>query len=208
MSAPLSILLLAMAMVAFAGNSLLSRVAFTATSIDPASFITIRLASGALVLGVLAWWQGKTKSGTGSWWSGLALFLYAALFSFAYLYLSAATGALLLFGAVQATMIGYGYWTGERFGWLQYAGFMVALSGLIILLLPGLNAPPAGGAVLMIGAGVAWGVYSLRGRGSGDPIRVTAGNFMLAVPFGVVLSLLFLAEANLDPVGAGLEQQA
>lgn len=201
---PRTVLLLALTMIAFAGNSLLCRVALTDTGIDAASFTTIRLISGAFVLGLLARIHQGEKGGKGNWYSAAALFAYAALFSFAYLSLSAATGALLLFGAVQATMIGFGLWRGERLSPLQIAGFIIAMLGLVALLFPGLTAPSPVGAALMIGAGVAWGVYSLRGRGSGDPIRVTAGNFLLAVPFGLVLSLLFMGEANADAGGVGL----
>ena len=197
-------MLIVITMVAFAGNSLLCRLALTETGIDAASFTVIRLASGAFVLGLLAWLFRRNQRGRGSWMSAAALFAYAALFSFAYLSLSAATGALLLFGAVQATMIGYGLWSGERLTPVQLGGFVFALSGFVVLLMPGLTSPPLLGALLMIGSGVAWGVYSLRGRGKGDPIRVTAGNFLMAVPFGLVLSLLFLAEARLAPSGVGL----
>jgi len=199
-----TVILIAITMAAFAGNSLLCRIALTDTGIDAATFTLIRLASGAVVLGLLTWIYRRSQTGTGTWLSAAALFIYAALFSFAYLSLSAATGALLLFGAVQATMIGYGLWSGERLTPLQLGGFVLALSGFVVLLMPGLTAPPLFGALLMIGSGVAWGVYSLRGRGRGDPIRVTAGNFLMAVPFGVVLGLLFLAETNPDPSGVGL----
>jgi drug/metabolite transporter (DMT)-like permease len=134
------------------------------------------------------------------------LFAYAAGFSFAYLSLTTATGALLLFGAVQATMICYGLWRGERFGAWQLAGLALAVGGLVGLLLPGLSAPPLAGAALMLMAGAAWGVYSIRGKGAGDATRVTAGNFLRAVPFAIVLcvlSLLPLAEARLDAAGVG-----
>jgi drug/metabolite transporter (DMT)-like permease len=160
----------------------------------------VRLSSGAALL----WLVARRGSGTGSgnWGSAFALFAYAAGFSFAYVSLTAATGALLLFGAVQATMIGHGIRAGERLRGLQLCGFALALGGLAFLLLPGLSAPPLLGSLLMLGAGVAWGVYSLRGRGSGAPIRVTAGNFLRAVPFAAALSLATLGRASLD--GAGL----
>ncbi|MEM8601877.1 MAG: DMT family transporter, partial [Bacteroidota bacterium] len=131
-------------------------------------------------------------------------FVYAAGFSFAYLSLTAATGALLLFGAVQATMIGYGFWAGERFTARQTMGAVIALCGLVGLLLPGFQAPPLVGAALMLAAGVAWGVYSLRGRGSGDPTQETAGNFVRAVPLAVVLSVLFWGNASVEPSGLAL----
>ncbi|MCB1907531.1 MAG: DMT family transporter [Rhodocyclaceae bacterium] len=193
-----SLLLTLVAMFAFAGNSLLCRMALKHTAIDAASFTLVRIASGALVL----WLIVRTRSGegriAGSWPSALALFAYAAAFSYAYLSLPAATGALLLFGAVQTTMIGYGLWRGERLGKGQVLGLACAVAGLVGLLLPGLSAPPLLGSALMLGAGVAWGVYSLRGRGSGDPTAVTAGNFLRAVPLAGVLSGLAFAFRSWD----------
>jgi drug/metabolite transporter (DMT)-like permease len=189
-------------MIAFAANSVLCRIALKDTRIDPASFTAIRLASGALVLWVLASLLRRDQSGRGNWLSALALFAYAAGFSFAYVSLSAATGALLLFGAVQATMIGHGIWNGERqTGW-QIVGLLLALGGLVGLLLPGLTAPPLAGSALMVIAGIAWGVYSLRGRGAGDPTRVTAGNFVRSVPLAALLALLPLARTEWDAAGA------
>jgi len=195
------VLLTALAMLAFAGNSLLCRIALKQTSIDAASFTTIRLMSGALMLGLLLRWRGRSAGG--NWPSAFALFVYAAGFSFAYVRLSAATGALLLFGAVQATMIGYGVWRGERLLRLQLVGFLLALGGLVGLMLPGLAAPPLVSALLMLGAGLAWGIYSLRGKGAGDPTQVTAGNFLRAVPITAALSLLMVNELSLDRAGVG-----
>lgn len=195
--------LTSIAMLAFAGNSLLCRLALRSTAIDPATFTAVRLASGAAMLSLLVRLRREAASGRGSWPSALALFAYAAGFSFAYVSLSAATGALLLFGAVQATMIGVGVLRGERLRAAQFAGLVLALSGLIGLLLPGLTAPPAGAAVLMLGAGVAWGIYSLRGRDAGDPTRVTAGNFLRAAPLGLLCALPWLFRATPDPVGVG-----
>lgn len=190
-----------LAMIAFAGNSLLCRLALKDTSIDAASFTSVRIISGALVLWLIVRMRGGTHSASGSWLSALALFLYAGGFSFAYVSLSAGTGALLLFGAVQITMIGYGLWAGERLRKWQAVGLMCAFGGLIGLLLPGLSAPPLQGSVLMLGAGVAWGVYSLRGTGSGDATRITAGNFLRAVPFAGALSVAMLPWASLDSSG-------
>lgn len=190
-------------MVAFAANSVLCRIALRETGIDAASFTTIRLASGALVLWLIARALRRDRAGGGSWRSAFALFAYAAAFSFAYLSLTAATGALLLFGAVQATMILYGYMYGERFGRQQLAGLALALGGLVGLLLPGLTAPPLLGSTLMLAAGIAWGVYSLRGRGAGDPTRVTAGNFLRALAFTAVLSIATLPGMQWDLAGAG-----
>jgi drug/metabolite transporter (DMT)-like permease len=195
------IALTSLAMIAFAGNSLLCRAALKHTSIDAASFTTIRLISGAMMLWLVAGMRRGTHTGGGNWLSACALFAYAAGFSFAYVSLPAATGALLLFGAVQATMIGHGVWTGERLLRLQLVGLVLAGGGLVGLLLPGLSAPPLFGSVLMLGAGVAWGVYSLRGKGAGDPTRVTAGNFLRAAPIAAALSVLMLDGASLDKAG-------
>lgn len=196
-----TIVLTTLAMIAFAGNSLLCRVALKDTAIDPASFTTIRLISGALMLWLVVRFKNGAPPGKGNWFSAFALFAYAAGFSFAYVSLSAATGALLLFGAVQATMVGYGLWSGERLRQLQWLGLIVAIGGLVGLLLPGLSAPPMVGSLLMLGAGIAWGIYSLRGKGMGDATRVTAGNFMRAVPITIGLSLLMTGSISLDGLG-------
>ncbi|MEO8101879.1 MAG: DMT family transporter [Betaproteobacteria bacterium] len=188
-------------MIAFAGNSLLCRLALKHTGVDAASFTAIRLVSGALVLWLLVNIRREARTGRGNGWSAFALFGYAAGFSFAYVTLSAATGALLLFGAVQATMIGHGLWKGERLQGVQFAGLMLALGGLVGLLLPGLTAPPLGGSVLMLGAGVAWGAYSLRGRAAGAPLKVTAGNFLRAAPMAIVLCLAGWDHIALDRAG-------
>ncbi len=198
-----TVALTSVAMIAFAGNSLLCRVALRETDIDAASFTSIRLVSGALMLWLLVQLRNGNAVGRGSWGSALALFTYAAAFSFAYLGLSAAMGALLLFGAVQATMISHGLVMGERMRRLQWVGLVLAFAGLIGLLLPGLTAPPLLSSGLMLSAGVAWGVYSLRGKGAGDPTRVTAGNFARAVPFTLVLSVLMAGNVNLDASGTG-----
>ena len=166
-----------LAMIAFAGNSLLCRMALKTTGIDPSSFTTIRLLSGALMLGLVVHIRGGAYSAKGSWLSAFALFAYAAGFSFAYISLPAGTGALLLFGAVQVTMIVYGYSTGERLRKQQMAGFILAFCGLIGLLLPGLSAPPLQGSVLMLGAGIAWGIYSLRASGAGDATLAVCRSF-------------------------------
>jgi drug/metabolite transporter (DMT)-like permease len=195
--------LTSLAMIAFAGNSLLCRAALKHTGIDAASFTALRLISGAVMLWLVVRVRSGTRTGGGNWLSACALFAYAAGFSFAYTSLPTAAGALLLFGAVQATMIGHGLWSGERLRRAQLAGLVLALGGLVGLLLPGLSAPPLTGSILMLGAGVAWGVYSLRGKGAGDPTRVTAGNFLRAVPMAAVVSLFLLSRTAVDPAGAG-----
>ena len=188
-------------MIAFAGNSLLCRVALKDTSIDAASFTTIRLVAGAIILWLVVQIKHGAHRGGGNWFSAFALFVYAAGFSYAYMSLPAATGALLLFSAVQATMISHGLWKGERFLRLQIVGLILAFGGLVGLLLPGISAPPLQGSLLMLAAGVAWGIYSLRGKGVGDPTRVTAGNFLRAVPLAVILSVMMLNDTSLDISG-------
>ncbi len=194
-------LLTLLALLAFAGNSLLCRAALAQTTIDAATFTSVRLASGAVVLWLLVRLRRDRRPGGGNWPSALALFGYAAGFSFAYLQLTAATGALILFDAVQVTMIAYGLWSGERMRALQVAGFALACAGLVGLLLPGLSAPPPLAAALMLGAGIAWGVYSLRGKGAGDSLQVTAGNFIRAAGIGVLLSAAAWNHAAWDPTG-------
>jgi drug/metabolite transporter (DMT)-like permease len=192
-----------LAMIAFASNSLLCRLALKQTSLDAATFTFIRIFSGAVALWIIMRMRiGAHRAPLqGNWLSALALFGYAAAFSFAYITLSVATGALLLFGAVQATMILWGLRKGELLHLRQLCGLIVALAGLIALLLPGLSAPPLAGATLMLGAGVAWGVYSLRGRGTSDAINTTAGNFLRAVPLAVVLSMAFILRMRVDAAG-------
>ncbi len=198
-----------LAMLAFAGNSLLCRLALRRTAIDPASFTSARILSGALVLWLLVRLverqpNSATRQGTGqgtgqqtdttphsaNWPSAAALFLYAATFSFAFVVLPAATGALLVFGAVQVTMIGWGLATGERPGPVQLLGFAIALCGLVFLLLPGLAAPPLASSALMFSGGVSWGIYSIRGKGIRRPIATTAGNFLRAAALALTLSLI------------------
>ncbi len=192
-----------LAMIAFAGNSLICRLALTQTTIDAASFTFIRILSGAVALSLVVTIRERTSPKAGSWASALALFVYAAAFSFAYLSLSAGTGALLLFGAVQATMILWGVRKGERMRTRQWLGLALAVGGLVALLFPGLSAPPINGALLMLCAGIAWGFYSLRGKGAGNPVTTTAGNFLRAVVSATVLSIALLPWARLDRAGVG-----
>jgi drug/metabolite transporter (DMT)-like permease len=218
------------AMIAFASNSLLCRLALKQTGIDAATFNLLRVLSGAAALWLIMKMRirlivdrtpspradsfslsshitdhsslGATTTFTaGDWLSALALFVYAAAFSFAYVDLSAGTGALLLFGAVQATMILWGLHKGERLDAIQIIGFVIAMTGLVVLIFPGLTAPPLFGLFLMIGAGVAWGIYSLRGKAGRDPIGSTAGNFLRAAPFATALSILCLSRMRLDRAG-------
>jgi drug/metabolite transporter (DMT)-like permease len=194
-------LLTSLAMLAFASNSLLCRIALRDTAIDAATFTAIRLASGALILVLILRSRGVLPFTGGSWPMAAMLSAYAAFFSFAYRDLTAATGAVLLFGAIQLTMMGYGLWTGERLRGLSLVGLTITLAGLVGLLLPGLAAPPPLAAVLMLGAGVAWGVYSLLGRGAGEPIAATGGNFLRSVPFAALLALSAAGRETADLTG-------
>jgi len=193
--------LTAIAMLAFAANSVLCRLALQQSAIDAASFTVIRLLSGALVLALLLHARGAGRGRSGNWVSAFALFAYAAAFSFAYVSLPTGVGALLLFAAVQATMILTGFARGERLASRQVAGLLLAFGGFVYLLLPGLSAPPLVGALLMVFAGVAWGVYSLRGRGTRDALAATAGNFLRTVPMAIALALLGLAAVDVRASG-------
>jgi drug/metabolite transporter (DMT)-like permease len=193
----------ATALLGFAANSLLCRLALRSGEIDAASFTAIRLASGALVLALLIAARTRGLPRGGTWSSSAALAAYAVLFSFAYLELSAGTGALLLFGSVQLTMITGALLRGERPTPLQWLGWLVALAGLVVLTAPGIDPPPPLAAALMLGAGIAWGIYTLRGRGVTDPLAATAGNFARALPIAIVLAVIALSQhAQLSARGA------
>jgi drug/metabolite transporter (DMT)-like permease len=191
------------ALIAFASNSLLCRQALGRAAIDAASFSTIRLVSGAAALVLIArsLRRGAGDIG-GSWISAALLFLYAVPFSFAYISLPAGTGALILFGAVQATMLAAALASGERPHVLQWTGLALAVGGLVFLVLPGVAAPAPVGCALMAVAGVAWGVYSLRGRGAVDPLADTAGNFVRAAPLAMGVSILAARHAEASAGGA------
>ncbi|MEW5903886.1 MAG: DMT family transporter [Pseudomonadota bacterium] len=188
-------------MIAFAANSLLCRMALKETGIDAASFTTVRLLAGAAMLWLLMRVQRQAPLQHGSWRSALALFIYAVTLSYAYRSINTGAGALMLFGAVQATMLLAGFLAGERLRGWQTVGFVAAVSGLLVLVLPGVEAPALGDALLMLASGVAWGVYSLWGRGQPQPAAATAGNFLRAVPFTLALSLLALPWMQLDTRG-------
>lgn len=196
-------------MLCFAGNSVFCRLALRQTAIDAASFTSVRLVSGALVLALLVvgrqrfWRAGAARPAGlgGNWMPASVLFVYASALSFSYADMSTGIGALLLFGAVQVTMILTGLWRGERLNSLQTAGLVIALTGVVAILSPKVDAPPLASALLMLTSGVAWGVYSLRGRGVADPTGDTAGNFVRAAPMALLLSALFLAHQHLDGQG-------
>lgn len=196
-----TLLATALAMLAFAGNSLLCRLALRDTALDPASFTGVRLLAGALTLWLLLRLGSQPAKKGGSWAGACALFVYAAGFSFAYRQLDTGVGALLLFGAVQLCMLLHGLRRGERLGAWGCGGLLLALGGLVALLLPGAGAPAPGGAVLMLLAGLAWAVYSLLGRSAIDPLAATAGNFLRAIPLALLLGLALAAHSQPDPLG-------
>ena len=196
-----------LALTAFAANSLLCRKALGEELIDPVTFTTLRLAGGAaalLVVGAIRRAPGPSAKREGSWLSALALFAYAIAFSLAYVWLDAGTGALLLFGAVQATMIGAGLVSGERPRAAEWLGLAAALGGLVFLVFPGITAPDPAGAALMAVSGVAWGAYSLRGRHSRSPVGATTGNFLRATPMALLVSAIVFSSARAGTSGVAL----
>jgi drug/metabolite transporter (DMT)-like permease len=191
------------ALVCFAFNSILCRLALRSDEIDAISFTSIRLLSGAVVLSLLFTFFGKKDADTkrGNWLSAFFLFAYAICFSFAYVDLTTGTGALILFGSVQATMIVVALVRGERPRLLEWLGLVIALGGLVYLVFPGLSAPPVFRSFLMMFAGIAWGFYTLRGKGSRDPLADTAGNFVRSAPMILLVSVPFLAKIHLSTKG-------
>ncbi len=199
-------LLTLVALIAFAANSILNRAALAGEGMDPVVFTAIRLLSGALTLGVLTLLRGgalRPIMTQGSLPSAAALLIYAVFFSFAYITLEAGLGALILFGGVQLTMFGGSILRGQSPGPWRWAGSALGLLGLAILFLPGAGTPGVMGIVLMLVAGVAWGVYSLRGQGTQAPLQATAANFILAAPLGL-LGLLITGAPIPTPTGAAL----
>ena len=191
-----------LAMIAFAANSVLCRLALGGGHIDAASFASVRVISGALALAAIVVYRSAGPvPRDADWRAVLALFVYMIFFSFAYLSLGAGTGALVLFGAVQLTMFGVALRSGEAFSATSWAGLSLAIAGLVYLVLPGITAPDPAGALLMVVAGIAWGVYSLLGRHTADPTRATAWNFLLSVPLVVLMSLIFMGQFHATPFG-------
>ncbi|KJS15571.1 MAG: membrane protein [Hoeflea sp. BRH_c9] len=206
------VLITALTMIAFAANSVLGRMAIGSGEtplIDPASYSAVRLASGALMLWVLVAATGGARGGkalprSGSWTSALALFVYAVAFSYAYVALDTGMGALILFACVQATMIGWSLKEGDRPSWLEWLGLITAFGAFVWLVSPGLSAPDPLAASAMALSGIAWGVYSLRGRGLPDPLKATADNFLRSVAFLIPLGLIILiaqAPVHMSPRG-------
>ena len=202
-----TVLLTFIAMVAFAANSLLARAALGGGAMDAASFTAIRLVSGAVALTMLVAWQSgrdRVRARPGNWVSAAALLTYALAFSLAYLRLGAATGALILFAAVQGTMILWGLLRRDRPTVPEGIGLVIAFAAFVWLLLPGLDTPDLAGSVLMMASGIAWGVYSLRGRGAGNPLDQTGGNFVRAAVLGCPLVLAPLFGGHATGGGVGL----
>src|SRR5512147_1307294 len=197
-------ILTSLTLACFAANSLLCRAALGHRLVDPATFTSVRLASGAVVLGLVLVLARRGRPTGGSLGSALALFLYAAAFSLAYVRIGAGVGALLLFAAVQVTMVGWTALRGVRPGRGQLLGIALALGGLVWLTLPGASTPEPAGAALMLGAGAAWGAYSLRGRAARDPLATPAHNFLLGVPFALGLSAALLPHASVTAPGVAL----
>ena len=202
------ILMTAITMLAFAGNSVLCRMALAGGAIDAASFTAIRLASGALMLTILLLFRAEFRGKgcrsilrTGHWRASGWLCVYATGFSFAYLDVATATGALILFGAVQLTMMMASILDGERLGIMAWAGYVVAVAGLILLLWPGATAPSLQGVLIMAVAGMAWGMYSLHGKKSHDPLAQTAGNFILTLPMSALMLLLPTHHLHINHAG-------
>jgi drug/metabolite transporter (DMT)-like permease len=191
------------ALTAFAFNSILCRMALRGGEADAAGFTLVRLVSGAVMLIVISYFFGNEKNfkGRGNWLSAFFLFAYAICFSFAYLGLTAGTGALILFGAVQLTMIAFAISRGERPNTLEWIGLIAAIVGLVCLVLPGLSAPPLASSALMAAAGASWGFYTLRGKGSSSPLADTTGNFTFAVPMIVIAALPFVGSLHLSSDG-------
>jgi len=198
------VLVTGFALLAFAANSILCRMALRDTSIDPASFTSVRIVAGAITLWILVRLGNRRASIAGTWISSFALLAYAIAFSFAYVAVTAGTGALLLFGAVQLIMISAGLAGGERIDFRMALGWMLAVAGLVILVFPGVSAAPPTQSALMLCAGASWGVYSLRGRRSSDPLRDTAGNFARAVPGALLISAIMWRHSSLDRTGVAL----
>jgi len=201
------ILITLLSLLAFAANSLITRFALEETSIDEASFIMLRVVSGALFLWLfLRVKKHNNAYQAGSWLAAFSLFIYAVSFTYGYGLIAAGTGALLLFGAVQITMTIAGYHAGERLNTIQLIGFLLALCGLAILMLPGLAAPSFLGALLMCISGVAWSIYTLQGRGSSNPAITTAGNFIKAAPMAIILWLAvdFSTVNTINLAGSGV----
>ena len=198
-----TVLLTVLALVAFAANSVLCRLALGEKAIDASSFTIIRLLSGAIVLIILFKIKNTKLSSNskGSWYSGIMLFLYAITFSFAYITLDTGTGALILFGSVQITMIALSLLSGNRLHFTEWLGVIIAFAGFLYLIMPGVTAPSTTGFLLMMVAGVAWGIYTINGKGSKNPLRDTTFNFLRTIPFIIIMLLIVFKNVNYTSKG-------
>ena len=200
-----------LALIAFAANSVLCRLALGENNIDAASFTIIRLLSGAITLWILINLKNlfnkdnnNQKEPKGSWYGSLMLFIYAITFSFAYITLDTATGALILFGSVQITMILVNTFKGNKLHIFEWLGVALAFIGFVYLMLPGINTPSVFGFLLMTLSGIAWGFYTLNGRGSLNPLMDTAHNFIKTIPFVIILGviqILLMENSHLSETG-------
>jgi len=198
-----TIILTGLALIAFAANSILCRLALGSEAIDASSFTVIRLLSGTIVLLIIvtSTRNNKNVSTKGSWSASLMLFIYAATFSYAYSSLDTGTGALILFGSVQVTMILLSVIAGTRLHFTEWAGVTIAFTGFVYLILPGVTAPSTIGFLLMAVAGIAWGIYTLQGRGSKSPLMDTAYNFFRTTPFIILLAIITIKNTNYSSEG-------
>lgn len=197
-------LLTTITMIAFGANSIFGRVALEGDAIDPSSYSFIRLLSGAIMLAILVGASSvvsKKNFSHGNIISALCLFAYAAAFSFSYVNIETGVGALILFACVQAVMIGWALFEGDRPSLFEWLGIVIAFGAFIWLVSPGLEAPDPIAATLMAISGIAWGTYSLRGKSSSDPLKATAGNFLLSVPMGLVLLFITISSSQITLYG-------
>lgn len=199
----LSVLLTSLALIAFAANSVLGRLVLGSGALDAASFTIIRLFSGSVALLFIIAVRNRKKNNLskGSWYSSLMLFVYALTFSYAYNFLETATGALILFASVQITMIVLSLVSGVRLHAFEWTGVVISFTGFVYLILPGVTAPSPLGFGLMVAAGMAWGIYTLRGRASRDPLMDTAYNFFRTIPLILILLVITVRDANYSTRG-------
>lgn len=198
-----TVFLTGLALIAFAANSVLCRLALGNGTIDASSFTGIRLLSGAFTLFIIISLKGGSKeaSSKGSWTAGLVLFLYAITFSYAYLSVDTGTGALILFGSVQITMIMLSLVSGTRLHLIEWSGVIIAFTGFIYLILPDITTPSVNGFILMTVSGISWGIYTLKGRSSKNPLMDTTYNFLRTIPFVALLAIFTMQNMNYSAEG-------
>lgn len=190
-------------MIAFAANSVLCRLALGNNTIDASSFTILRLLSGTLVLMTIIGlkYNKKRTTSKGSWVASSMLFLYAITFSFAYITLDTGTGALIMFGSVQITILLLSFITGTRLHLSEWTGVAIAFTGFVYLVLPGVTSPSLAGFILMTIAGFAWGIYTLKGQGSDAPLMDTSYNFLRTMPFVIILTIIALQNVSFTTEG-------